>query len=125
MKKQVVNAGPKGAYSSAVIAGEHCYLAGVGGLDPATGTVVHGGVRRETQVAMQTAQAVLEKAGFALSDVVSVTCYLRDMAQWQELDEAYGEFFSEEPPARAAVGVASLPFGISVEFSVVAWRGRE
>lgn len=125
MKKQIVDIGqPKGAYSPAVIAGEHCYLAGLGGLDPETGVVVSGGIRPETRVAMETAERVLKHAGYEMSDVVSVTCYLRDISEWAAMDEVYGEFFSEEAPARVAVGAGSLPFGIAVEFSIIAWRAR-
>jgi 2-iminobutanoate/2-iminopropanoate deaminase len=123
MPKEVVSAGVSmGAYSPAVIAGGFCYLAGQGGVDPETRTVVEGGIRPETEQALRNIQAILEAAGYTLSDCVNVTCFLADMSEWDTMNEVYAEFFPSDPPARTAVAVRELPAGIRVELQAVAWR---
>ncbi|HTW98411.1 MAG TPA: RidA family protein [Acidimicrobiales bacterium] len=123
MSKRVVTSGSEiGPYSSAVVAGEHCYVAGTGGFLPGTMTLAGGGIEGEIRQTMKNLQANLERAGFALRDVVSVTCYLRSMADWPALNEIYGEHLGEQSPARAAVVVGEMPGGANIEISCIAWR---
>jgi 2-iminobutanoate/2-iminopropanoate deaminase len=99
-----------------------CYLSGQGGLDPATGEVVEGGIRPETKQTMRNIEAVLAAGGMTLSDVVTVTCNLVDIDEWPAMNEVYAAHFDDSRPypARTAVAVAALPSGMRVEMTVTA-----
>jgi len=115
---------PVGPYSQAVIAGDFVFLAGQIPLDPETGELVGGGIREQTKRVLDNIKAVLEAAGCSLRDVVSVTAYLRDLSHFNEFNEVYSEYFSENKPARTTVQVSALPRNSLVEVAVVAYRAR-
>jgi len=77
----------------------------------------------QTHRVMANLGAVLEGAGAGLSDVVNTTIYLTDLGDFAAMNEAYGGYFGDDPPARATVEVAALPKGARVEISAVAWLG--
>ena len=121
--KQILDVGLTGGpFSPAVIANGVCYLSGQGGLDPATGEVVAGGVGPETHQTMRNIEAVLAAGGMTLADIVTVTCYLIDIAEWPAMNEAYTSHFDDTQPypARTAIAVATLPNGMRVEMTVTA-----
>ncbi len=109
-----------GPYSQAVKAGGFIFLSGQIPLDPATGTLVQGGVAAETRQVLRNIEAVLKDAGAGLNDVVKTTVYLKDISRFAEMNNAYAEFFVEPYPARATVEVRDLPKGASVEIDAVA-----
>lgn len=111
-------------YSQAVQVGDTLYLAGQVGLDPATRKLVEGGVQAETRRAIENCRAILEAAGFSLRDVVQVQVFLADVADYQAMNEVYASFFSESPPARAALAVAALPAGAKVEILMTAVKEK-
>ena len=109
-----------GPYSHAVAAGGLLFCSGQIPLDPEAGTLVEGGVGEQATRCLLNLSAVCEAAGARLADAVRLTVYLTDLAgDWEEVNEAYGSFFEDEPPARAAVGVAGLPKGARVEIDAV------
>ncbi|MGH9171163.1 MAG: RidA family protein [Acidimicrobiales bacterium] len=123
MDKRVVNnGGAIGPYSTAVVAGNHCYVAGTGGFVPGTAQLVKGGLEAEIRQAMKNLESNVTGAGFRLADVVSTTCYLKDLSLWRLFNEIYAGSFPTDPPARATVVVNDLPAGASVELSCIAWR---
>jgi len=123
MPKHVIKTGSSlGPYSSAVVAGNHCYVAGTGGFIPGTAQIVDGGIEAEIHQTMRNLEDVIQRAGFELADIVSVTCYLRDINHWPVLNKIYGEYVDQDAPARAAVGVQDLPAGANIEISCIAWR---
>ncbi len=109
-----------GPYSQALRVGNTLYCAGQIGLDPATGQLVEGGIAAETQRAMDNLRAVLEAAGFSMADVVQAQVFLADLADYAAMNEVYGAYFGEAPPARAAVQVARLPRDARVEIMMTA-----
>lgn len=111
-----------GRYSSAVIAGNHCYIAGTGGFVPGTSRIAEGGIEAEIRQTMKNLEATITQAGFRLQDVVSVTCYLRNLDHWPVLNEISSDYFDHEAPARAAVAVNDLPAGANIEITCIAWR---
>ena len=112
-----------GPYSQAVEAGGFVFLSGQIPLDPATGQLVSsGGVREETRRVMENLHGVLRAAGLDFSDVVKTTVYLADLGDFAAVNEVYGAYFKETPPARATVQVAALPKGARVEIDAVALR---
>lgn len=112
--------GAIGPYSQAVVAGGLVHCSGQIALDPATGALVAGDVRDQTRRAMQNLQAVLRAAGSDLARVLRCTIYLADMGDFPAVNEVYGGFFPQDPPARATVEVARLPKDARVEIDCVA-----
>jgi reactive intermediate/imine deaminase len=122
MAKRIIHtdAAPKaiGTYSQAVRVGQTVYLAGQIGLDPATMEIV-AGVGPQIHRVFQNLRAVAQAAGGDLSDVVKLTVYLTDLANFALVNETMAGYFREPYPARAAVGVASLPRGAQVEIDAI------
>jgi len=113
-------AAPKaiGTYSQAVRCGGTVYLAGQIGLDPATMELV-GGIDPQIRRVFENLRAVAQAAGGSLGDVVKLTVYLTDLGNFARLNEIMASYFTEPYPARAAVGVASLPRGALVEVDAI------
>ncbi len=109
-----------GPYSQAVEAGCFVFLSGQIPLDPATGELVSGSIQYETRRVMENLKAVLAAAGLSFADVVKTTIYVTDIGAFAAVNEVYGSYFKEEPPARATVQVAALPKGARVEIDAVA-----
>jgi len=91
------------------------------GLDPASGTLVPGGVGPETERALRNLEAVLKAGAAGLGDVVKTTVFLADMADFAAMNEVYGRFFPDPKPARSTVAVRSLPREARVEIEVWAF----
>lgn len=111
-----------GPYSQGIISGDRVYVSDQGPIDPATGTVVEGDVRIQTQRTLENLAAVLEAAECSLTDVVKATVFLRDMADYDAVNDVYGEYMTDPYPARSAVQVEKFPVDIDVEIEVVAER---
>jgi 2-iminobutanoate/2-iminopropanoate deaminase len=109
-----------GPYSAGVSTGQLVFTAGQLGMDPATGQLVEGGIQAQTRQALTNLKAVLEAAGSNLSLVVKTTVFLQDIQAFGLMNEVYGQFFTENFPARSAFQVAALPKGAAVEIEAVA-----
>ena len=109
-----------GPYSQAVEVNGTLYISGQVPLVPETMKVVEGGIQEQTLQVMKNIGAILDEAGYSFSDVVKSTCLLSDMANFKAMNEVYGSFYSENPPARAAFAVKELPLGVLVEIETVA-----
>ena len=124
MQKKIVvtDKAPKaiGPYSVAVKAGNFVFCSGQGGLDPASGVVVEGGVEAETRQCFKNLQSVLEAAGSSLQNAVKTTVFLRDMNDFARMNAVYAEFFNGNFPARTTIQAAALPRNIAVEIEVIA-----
>ncbi|HVZ41152.1 MAG TPA: Rid family detoxifying hydrolase [Candidatus Kapabacteria bacterium] len=109
-----------GPYSQATRAGQFIFCAGQGGTDPATGTLVEGGIREQTRQTIRNLQAILEAGGSDLSHVVMVTVLLHDWMYFDEMNEVFEEFFGEKPPARSTIQGERRPEGALVAMSAIA-----
>lgn len=110
-----------GPYSQAVKAGEVLYCSGQIPLDPATGELVGGGdVAKETVQVLDNLKAVLEAGGSSLGQVLRCEVFLADMGDFVTVNEIYGRYFDESPPARITVQVARLPKDVRVEIAAIA-----
>ncbi|MCU0487825.1 MAG: RidA family protein [Anaerolineales bacterium] len=122
--KQIITSdkAPKalGPYSVANRIGNLVFTAGQLGLDPQTGELAPGGIEAETHQALTNVRNVLEAAGSSLSQVVKTTVFLRDMNDFSRMNAIYGQFFTENFPARSTVQVAALPKNGAVEIETVA-----
>jgi 2-iminobutanoate/2-iminopropanoate deaminase len=108
-----------GPYSQAVRHGDLLFCSGQIPLDPSTGELVKQDVMGQTRRCLENLEAVCLAAGARLGDAVRCTVYLTDIADFARVNEVYGEFFGDEPPARVAVGVAALPRGADVEIDAI------
>jgi reactive intermediate/imine deaminase len=108
-----------GTYSQAIKAGNTCYLSGQIALDPASGQLVSGGFEAEVAQVFENLKALAAACGGSLADTVKVTIFLTDLGNFAKVNEAMTRYFTQPYPARAAVGVASLPRGAQVEADAV------
>jgi len=109
-------------FSNGIMAGNTLYVAGQEGLDK--GKLRPGGIGPETQAALENIKRIVEAAGLQMSDVVSVTVYLADIAEFGEMNKVYKTFFPAPRPARATVQVAALVGNARVEISAIAVKTR-
>lgn len=108
-----------GPYSHGVKANGLLFCSGQVPLDPETGELVAGEIGDRTRQCLANLEAVCAAAGAQLSDAVRCTIFVTDMAQFAAVNEAYGQAFDGEPPARVTVGVAALPLGADVEIDAI------
>jgi 2-iminobutanoate/2-iminopropanoate deaminase len=111
-----------GPYSQAVEINGTLYISGQIPINPETGKVVEGDITLQTEQVMKNIGAILKRAGYQYSDVVKSTCLLSDMANFKAMNEVYGSYYSENPPARAAFAVKELPLGVLIEIETIAVR---
>ena len=112
-----------GPYSQAVKVNGLVFASGQIPTDPATGQFVAGGIKEQTEQVLKNLSAVLEAAGSGLKQVVKTTVFLIDMDEFVAMNEVYGTFFTEQPPARATVQAARLPRDARVEIEAIAIAG--
>lgn len=111
---------PGGPYAQAVIAGGLLYGAGQLGLDPLTGRMVSDNTADQAGQVLANIGAVLSAGGMTAGDVVKVTIYMTDLADFAAVNAVYARFFAVDPPARTTVQVAALPLGGKVEMDFIA-----
>jgi 2-iminobutanoate/2-iminopropanoate deaminase len=109
-----------GPYSPALRAGNLLFLSGQIPFDPATGQLVEGDIAVQTERVMQNLATLLTAAGAGFEHVVRTTVFLADMNDFTAMNEVYGRFVADPPPARSTVQVARLPRDARVEIDVIA-----
>lgn len=109
-----------GPYSQAVEIKGTLYISGQVPLYPETMKVIDGGIKEQTLQVMKNIGAILEAAGYSFSDVVKSTCLLSDITNFSAMNEVYGKFYTQNPPARAAFAVKDLPLGVLIEIETIA-----
>jgi 2-iminobutanoate/2-iminopropanoate deaminase len=124
--KKVVNISdapkPIAPYSQAIMTGETLYVSGQIAINPYTGELITGDVQSQTRQIMENIRAILKEVDMDFSNVVKVSIFLSDIMIYKEVNEVYGTYFTEEPPAREAMQAAALPMNVDVEISCVAAR---
>jgi len=109
-----------GPYSQAIEANGMLFISGQVPIDPTTGKVVEGDVTAQAEQVMKNLEAILTTAGYDFSHVVKSTCLLSDMANFAAMNAVYGSRFKENPPARVAYAVKTLPLNVLVEIDMIA-----
>lgn len=124
MKKIVsTNAAPQaiGPYSQGIEVNGFVFTSGQLPIDPATGAFVPGGIKEQTKQSLTNVKAILEAAGTTMDNTLKLTVFLSDMNNFAQMNEVYGEFFTEgNYPSRSAVEVARLPKDGLVEIEAIA-----
>ena len=109
----------KAPYSVGVRTGNLIFTAGQLGLHPETKQLVEGGIEAETRQALENLKAILEAAGSSLENVIKTTIFVRDLADFAQLNAIYAQYFTSNYPARTTVQAAALPLGAAVEIEAI------
>ena len=108
-----------GPYSQAIKLGNLLFTAGQIALDPVSGDMRVNNIEDEVHQIMKNLTAVAEAAGTSLKSVLKTTIYVTDLSMFGKINELYGSYFDQSPPARSTVQVAALPKGASVEIDMI------
>lgn len=111
---------PIGPYSQAVQAGNMLFVSGQIAIDPVSGQMINADIKTETRQVMDNIKAILQSAGADFARVVKCSIFVKDLNDFGALNEAYGEYFTSDPPARETVEVSRLPKDVKVEISCIA-----
>lgn len=111
---------PIGPYSQAVRAGNTLFISGQIALDQSTEELVMDSIEEETEQVMKNLKHVIEEAGLDMSNIVKCSIFITDMNNFAAINEVYGKYFAQDPPARETVEVSGLPKGVNVEVSAIA-----
>jgi 2-iminobutanoate/2-iminopropanoate deaminase len=109
-----------GPYSQAIEANGMLFISGQIPMDPKTGKLVPGGIKEQTEQVFKNIEAILIEAGYGFGDVMKSTCFLKEIADFQAMNEVYAKFYIEKQPARSAFAVKDLPMGASIEIETIA-----
>lgn len=122
MKKITTNNAPAaiGPYSQAIFANGFLFSSGQIAINPQTGELVDGGITAQTKQVFANLGEVLKAAEMGFEDVVKTTVFLADMNDFGQMNAIYGEFFTQNLPARSAVAVKALPKGALIEIELIA-----
>lgn len=112
---------PIGPYNQAVLCGNTLYISGQIPIDPATGELISGDIKKETRQSLENLKAILTEAGMTFDNVVKSSIFVKDMHQFSDINEVYASYFdADTAPARETVEVANLPKFVNVEISMIA-----
>ena len=125
--KRIINTSnapkPIGPYNQAVISGNLMFISGQVAFDPNTNILVLDDIQTETKQVMENLKSILEEADLSFNDVVKTTIFLSNMDDFQQVNEVYGSYFSnDQAPARETVEVSRLPKDVNVEISMIACK---
>lgn len=124
MSKEIIQTdqapGAIGPYSQAIKKNSMVFVSGQIPMDPSTGEIVVGDIQTQTRQVLNNVEAVLKASGATLDDVVKATVFITSMDDFPQINEVYGEYFKNDPPARACVEVSRLPKSVQVEIEAIA-----
>ncbi|UXP33091.1 RidA family protein [Reichenbachiella agarivorans] len=112
---------PIGPYSQAILAGNTLYVSGQIPINPETTQLIKSSIEEETHQVMKNIAAILKEAGADFSNVVKCGIFVKDMGDFAKVNEVYGQYFLDNPPARETVEVSALPKNVNVEISCIAY----
>lgn len=110
-----------GPYSQGIKAGDFIFLSGQIPINPATGNIIQGNVEEQTEQVLKNLREILASSGLTLSDIVKTTLYLKDLSDFEKVNNVYKRFFEEIPPARSTVEVSRLPKDVQIEIDAIAY----
>ena len=111
-----------GPFSQAVECNGILFVSGQVAINPSTGKIVDGGIKEQAEQVLLNIKAILNEAGYELSNVVKSTCLLKNMDDYAVMNEVYSKFFQEDSPARAAYEVVKLPLNALIEIETIAMK---
>ena len=111
---------PIGPYSQAIMNNNTLYVSGQIAIIPQTGEINLSSIENETRQVMENIKAIIETAGLTMSHIVKTSIFLTNMGNFSKVNEVYGTYFKESPPARETIQVSALPKNVNIEISVIA-----
>ena len=111
-----------GPYSQATEMNDTLFVSGQIPIDPESGKLITGSIEDQTEMVLKNLKSILEGSGYSLKDVMKVEVFIDDMEEFSKMNEVYGKYFDEEPPARACIEVSNLPKNVKVEISLTAMK---
>lgn len=111
-----------GPYSQAIMLNDFVFASGQIAIDPKKGEIVEGGVEAQTRQVMENIKNILANCKMDFSNVVKTTIFLTDLNNFALVNDIYGSYFSQEPPARSCVEVSRLPKGALIEIEIIAHK---
>ncbi len=111
---------PIGPYNQAILAGDTLYVSGQIALDAHSGEMINENITEETHQVMKNLEAILSAAQLSFKSVVKCSIFVKNMDDFATINDAYGQYFKIDPPARETVEVARLPKNVNVEISCIA-----
>lgn len=111
---------PIGPYNQAIFAGDTLYISGQIPIDPSTNELINGTISEQTHLVMKNLGHILDAAGLSFKNVVKSSIFIKNMDDFGQINEAYGSYFDDFPPARETVEVNRLPKNVQVEISCIA-----
>lgn len=113
-----------GPYSQGIKAGDFIFVSGQIPIDPATGSIIQGGIEEQTEQVLKNLREILAVSGLTLADIVKTTLYLKDLSDFERINNVYKRYFVETPPARSTVEVSGLPKDVQIEIDAIAFVGK-
>ena len=110
-----------GPYSQGMVAGQFLFVSGQLPIDPENGEMVNGDIAARAEKVLENVSAIVKSAGGSMADIVKVTLFLTDMADFQQVNEVYSRHFQVPYPARSAVQVSALPLGSNIEAEAIVY----
>ena len=110
-----------GPYSQAIKVGNLVFVSGQIPIIPATGEILRGDIKLQTKQVLENLKNILDAAGSCIDNVVKTTVFMKDLNDYTAINDVYKEFFTDKPPARAAVQAARLPRDVGVEIEAIAF----
>lgn len=111
---------PIGPYSQAVLAGDTLYISGQIALEAESGQLINANITEETHQVMKNLEGILSAVGMTFENVVKSSIFVKDLNNFGTINDAYGQYFKKNPPARETVEVSRLPKDVNVEISCIA-----
>lgn len=125
MRKKVIYSenAPKaiGPYSQGIQAGNLLFISGQLPVDPTNGAISND-IKAQTQQSLENIKAIILAAGFSMDDIVKTTVYVKDLNQFNDINQVYASFFTQNPPARACIEIARLPKDAGVEIEAIVYK---
>ena len=114
-----------GPYSQAIEANGMLFISGQIPINPENNELINGDIKVQTKQVLTNLGAILNEAGYDFKNVVKTTCFMKNMDEFQQMNEVYGQYFKENPPARAAFEVARLPKDVLIEIEAIAVKSQK
>jgi 2-iminobutanoate/2-iminopropanoate deaminase len=113
---------PVGPYSQGIKVGNFVFVSGQGPFDPKTGKIVGNDIKSQTRQTLENIKGIVEASGFAISDVVMVSVFLKAPEHFDGMNEVYKTFFPDKPPTRTTVAAGFVALGMLIEANAMAYR---
>ncbi|MDD5434057.1 MAG: RidA family protein [Nitrospira sp.] len=111
-----------GPYSQGIKSGDYVFISGQIPIEPGTGCLINGDIEEQTEQVLKNLQAILSASGLLLGHVVKTTLYLKDLSNFERVNNVYKRYFVDNPPARSTIEVSRLPKDVQIEIDAIAYN---